>query len=197
MNEEFNFVTVKAKAPLVYQPELWNTPGIIENTRCYTYVIDEPALGAPWLGGRTQRSERFYQELRKKGSFPARDAVQRLLSKPFKLSATGAQSQHQIDVLLHHDGWERIRKHAFDPAKNHIIAYSNYLKHCYRQDSNRIWSHKWGTKSVSNKDRIGNLLEDLEAPGIVLDFEPEEPIDISYYRMRPGQAFVWHVPPPL
>ena len=125
----------------VYNPALWNAPGIVGNNNCYTYAWGVPLtgfFGSDWTqpGGRHGKKA----------------------SRPYKCDAVKAAAV--LDGLMYTDNTSCCQK-GYHPVVmvvgDHVRDPNNPMKdlgsdyHWYRQDRNGGWSSKHGTTPVGGQ----------------------------------------------
>ncbi len=187
MRHAFTLVAVKAKAPLVYAPEAWNAPGVVEKTNCYAYALDEPLLGRPWIG------ERQYPQFTRDDWFAEPEPNYKVVALSARFACVAEDRAALEEMFFHADGLERIRPHGADPRRDHIIAYAPSLRHVLRREGSGEWTQKKSSEPVCNTDERGHVITNLEAADVRLVRHSQRSVDIQYYRVRRGQSFLWPV----
>ena len=141
---------------LAYDEDLWS--GIVKsNCNCYAYAINNqvnPDTGQIWY--KQQPGE--YSGV----------SISGYLSTPSVL-ANAATADFQAYSTAHSGSYTFTSIGRFDrcPTGTYKVALvitdyktGNYDYHWYRQNSDGLWSHKYGTTSIQNCDDNGNCITD-------------------------------------
>lgn len=121
-----------------YEPEKWNSPEYIKTNNCYAYVLNDLRS----RNGKPQPGR--YSKVKGKDKYASCDST-------FKRVQSDNPGIYKVD------GNESCKEGyykgflAMDPGKDY---------HFYRQDKNKMWSHKPGKNKATNLDSVGNKITD-------------------------------------
>ena len=144
-----------------YEPNKWNQDILIRKSHnCYSYALNKIE---PYLISNCRK------ETKKKYFCQRKNPIS---SKKKKITYYDCQSlinnilksNSQIKLISKNDecpkNFYRVALFLLSRKDNHHLTMNDF--HFYRQDTNKLWSHKDGWRKATNKDKHGKLISNPE-----------------------------------
>jgi RHS repeat-associated protein len=158
-----------------YNPSLWNSDGVRNTNNCYSYAWDRPENPE----GKKPRPDNCKPQ---PGGFRCNDTME------------DRSTCRKIISLSLRDGMKRAKKGECWPCMRKVFLVMGHTSdgrldyHWYRQDADRMWSHKPGNTSVTNFDASGQLISDPEIAD--RNYIPSNPDEGVNYKKKCGYLCV-------
>ena len=159
---------------LPYNPDEWNTPGVMESTNCYKYALN--MTGSIWPGDVS--GKRFYLYFMEDPTITQSEAIVIAVKKDAEVYGLDIYEYNESIAVPKGGYLIAIVLESDDPE------YSGDF-HFYRQNDDGTWSHKPGSTAVTNLDASGNVITDPMTADRNYKNGPNYEVFVGYYVVVP------------